>query len=204
MHYSKKAEHIYAIISKLNNELANCNRELEQKNYELNCVNKKFSQMLNTDYLTGLFSRKFIQDKLNYFITTIDPTIYDTCIMFGDIDYFKKVNDTYGHTSGDQVLITVSKTIKESIPKNSFAGRLGGEEFLIILEDLNTEQAKIIENKIRLSLTNIQISNHFQDITLSWGITTIKKGDTVDSILTRSDNAMYNSKKSGKNQSTIC
>ena len=68
MHYSKKAEHIYAVISKLNNELANCNRELEQKNYELNCVNKKFSQMLNTDYLTGLFSRKFIQDKLNYFI----------------------------------------------------------------------------------------------------------------------------------------
>jgi diguanylate cyclase (GGDEF)-like protein len=156
-----------------------------------------------TDELTQLLNRKFYNKKLHEKITLCNR--YDevsfSFILF-DIDFFKSINDTYGHDKGDEVLIEISALIKSIVRKNDYFCRVGGEEFTLILPHTNLKNAISLSEKIRKSVENDLNTIEDRIITISIGVTEFKKGDDENSIYKRVDNHLYNSKNSGRNTVT--
>ncbi len=121
-------------------------------------------------------------------------------VIIFDIDNFKLLNDTYGHLVGDSVLKSIAKEIKRVIRRSDILGRYGGEEFLIILP--KTKDPYSVAEKIRKVIESMDLEKGIR-VTISVGGTVYKKGDTVDSIISRADEALYLAKQSGKNQTVI-
>ena len=121
-------------------------------------------------------------------------------LVMMDIDNFKSVNDTYGHDNGDTVLIRLGEILKEISRVNGFAGRFGGEEFMIFLFGEDTSIQAHIINQVCKKLRETDFSFTDRQITLSVGVTDIKNGDTLEECIERADKALYYSKQNGKNQ----
>jgi diguanylate cyclase (GGDEF)-like protein len=119
-------------------------------------------------------------------------------IMF-DIDHFKKVNDTYGHTVGDYVLQTLTEIVKESLRETDYLVRWGGEEFIIIAPETDIEKAEVLAERIRKG-TEKYIFDQAGAITISLGVAQLKKDDTEDTFIKRVDDAMYLAKQNGRNR----
>lgn len=118
-----------------------------------------------------------------------------------DIDYFKKVNDKYGHHIGDKVLVKVSSLFKELIRSCDIAARYGGEEFLITLANTDINEAYIMAERVRKLASHIKIKGIDLNLTVSIGCCTLKDKDSYESILKRVDKFMYEAKKRGRNNS---
>ncbi len=119
--------------------------------------------------------------------------------MIIDIDYFKSVNDKYGHNIGDFVIVEISKLLQNNIRQTDTIGRWGGEEFIIILPNTNNIQAKNLAEKLRIIVAN----NYFVEVgtkTISVGVSTSLENDTKDSIIERADSALYKAKNTGRNK----
>ena len=116
-----------------------------------------------------------------------------------DIDYFKMINDTYGHSAGDKVLIEVSSIIKSTLRSCDYVGRYGGEEFLIIIKDVSLEQGVAICERIRESIENHEWSIDGLRTSVSIGLSEIT-GNHTDSIVNKADELLYKSKSNGRNQ----
>lgn len=125
----------------------------------------------------------------------------DVAFMMIDIDYFKKVNDTYGHDCGDLVIQEVAKIILENSPTKSILGRLGGEEFGILFQSITTEEAVTVSEKLRQIVENKEINYNDKKIkvTLSIGLI-VKKETELDSIVKLGDEYLYKAKNSGRNR----
>jgi len=117
-----------------------------------------------------------------------------------DIDYFKEVNDTYGHLTGDRILQKLAQCLETVCGEGNIAARYGGEEFALILPRMDRHGALIFAEKIRSTIESAFLSDI--PITISIGIATIKKGDTETTLQSRADQALYSSKHSGRNQVT--
>jgi diguanylate cyclase (GGDEF)-like protein len=121
-----------------------------------------------------------------------------------DIDHFKKINDTYGHLVGDQVLIAVSKAILQCLRPTDMPVRYGGEEFTIFLPGTSIENAKVVGERLRATVESMKIplldKKDFISVTISVGFTERKDGDSVETIIKRADDALYNAKESGRNR----
>jgi len=157
---------------------------------------KKLSEISTKDELTNIYNRRYIMNFLEEIIKK--PEIYDIdnkFIVFIDVDDFKKVNDTFGHKKGDELLINICITIKRNIRKNDYLSRIGGDEFLLIINSENIHAAK---NTVDRIIKNIESENK---ISVSAGITKLdsENGD-ITKILAKADRLMYESKKSGKNK----
>ncbi len=153
------------------------------------------------DELTQLYNRKIVVKKLS---NLQQKEIY--LIMF-DIDNFKIINDTYGHNIGDIVLKKISSTILKNTRKDDIAIRWGGEEFLIVLKDIiGFDIPKKIAENLRKSIENISFKEFDRTITCSFGICSgiVEHEESFMSIVKKSDNALYQAKKEGKNRVKIC
>jgi len=124
-------------------------------------------------------------------------------MMILDIDDFKKINDSYGHKIGDNVLIEVSKLIENNIRENDHLFRIGGEEFVIIFSQTILENAKIVSEKIRAIIESDLNTIKNQKITVSIGLSEVTLEDNEDTIFKRVDTLMYKSKNNGKNKVSI-
>ena len=178
-YYKKKLENKDIII------------ELQKKEIELLKRKAEFYEKeAYTDSLTQLKNRRAI--------TSLEQ--YDS-IIFCDVDYFKKINDHYGHHTGDLVLIEISKILKSNVRETDFVGRWGGEEFLILLKncDIKDTYAKAVVLKNEMKLLSKRMGFN---ITLSFGITSLNK-DNLKNAINDADKAMYKSKKDGRNRITI-
>ena len=152
-------------------------------------------KLASTDKLTNLFNRRYFE---KIFITKInDNTILNNYLIIIDIDHFKKVNDTYGHQTGDQILKKVAEILKDTFTESKIS-RWGGDEFVIIF---NGKKRKLIKkmNGILNKSQKIQLSKK-DKITLSCGITKINKKDNKKLIFKKADDALYISKENGRNQ----
>jgi diguanylate cyclase (GGDEF)-like protein len=150
-----------------------------------------------TDFLTGFFNKRALR---NLLIVEIERTTrYGTplSVIFLDIDDFKTYNDTFGHVAGDVVLQKTAEMIRNSIRLVDIAGRYGGEEFVIILPGTKEEGAVEVAERIRKSI-EIYPFPHRQ-VTVSLGVASAKRNDSVDSLLARADQACYQAKGQGKN-----
>ncbi|MGE7984849.1 diguanylate cyclase [Lysinibacillus fusiformis] len=174
--------------------------EIEQQQAKLLAVNATLVELSETDKLTGLKNRRFFQDKLEHqlsgFYETAKP--FSLCIL--DIDHFKKVNDTFGHQVGDDVLAQLAQILTQRARKEDTVARYGGEEFVMILPETEIVAAKELGEQIR----KIVALDHWPagQVTISIGMATVTSEDTVTTLLKNADDALYASKKNGRNQVT--
>jgi len=182
--------------------------DLEGINFEINSYQESaiLQELLTQDELTGVANRRF----LDFHITSLIKKSKDFNIGFGvlfiDIDFFKKINDTFGHNVGDTILKEMSLTIKQSLRNNDLIGRWGGEEFIAVIEVEDIQLLTIIAEKLR-NIIEHKVFNDFDKpeihITVSIGGTMYYKGEDNKSIIARADELMYESKNTGRNKSSI-
>lgn len=168
-------------------------------------LGNKLKQQASTDEMTGLANRRsiieFLQESIDH---AKESNAWLTVVMI-DIDYFKQINDTYGHVQGDVCLATVSKTLQASVRKNIDAvGRYGGEEFLMVLNEVDSENAAMIAEKVRVAVEKIRFGGKASSlkvsVTLGCFSTRVEEGMVAETFLLVSDEALYVGKNAGRNQ----
>ena len=170
---------------------------------QLKSTKEKLHILAFTDPLTELFNRRKFMEALDQEMARAKRYDEKLAFIMIDIDHFKKINDTYGHDIGDKALIRFSGIIKSSLRETDFAGRLGGEEFGIILPQTNLEQAAIVAERIR---SRIDAESESRDdetphFTASFGVSHFKKDRSNSSTLTQdADKALYTAKEGGRNK----
>jgi len=154
------------------------------------------------DELTGLYLRDVFDIFLNKLVEENKRNSEKLTLLMFDIDDFKKVNDTYGHQKGDEVLSTVGEIFNSSIREMDFAARYGGEELSIIMPNTIADDAYLIANKIREDISKVDFGGF--GITISIGISEINEDiNTAESLISYADQALYQAKNSGKNKVII-
>lgn len=181
-------------------ELKRIHLEIEQKQAELLEMNAVLVELSNTDKLTGLKNRRFLQEKLEEQIAGYgrDQAVFSLCII--DIDHFKKVNDTYGHQTGDYVLEKLASILKMQSREEDIAARYGGEEFILLLPNADIPDSKTIAENLRQSIA--YSTWEMGQITVSIGIATFIPTDSETTLLQKADQALYASKEQGRNRVT--
>ncbi|MCK4705201.1 MAG: GGDEF domain-containing protein, partial [Gammaproteobacteria bacterium] len=175
-------------------------------NYELVVSNEKLEQLTRTDVLTGLNNRRSLFEKGGIILTSAQRYGNSLSVVMLDIDNFKSINDTYGHATGDEVLKAVASTLSQGVRDSDFAGRVGGEEFAVILQETNLTSAQGLIERLRaaVELTNIHIESQDISVTASFGIAQFEAdNDDFDKLLSRADVALYQAKEGGRNQVII-
>ena len=165
---------------------------------------KKEFRMARTDKLTGLANRHYFDQKLVDEVDYADRTSMPINILLFDLDNFKKFNDTYGHVWGDKLLILFSDIIKQNIRSNDIPVRFGGEEFLIMLRDLDIETAMCVGQRIRKQLEKqkiyIGVEEDRRRVTVSCGVAQYPKhANSIKTVIDYADKALYKAKEKGKN-----
>lgn len=174
-------------------------RLYDRKNQKLNDINNYLSKMSITDTLTGAWNRKHMEECLEKFIN--DKTNPLSIILF-DIDYFKKVNDDYGHIAGDEILKKLVKIIKNTIGTKGIITRYGGEEFLIILPNMNKEETYNIAELVRKNVQkNLKIKTN--KITVSGGCAEYDNKQSIYDFIEKADRKLYEAKENGRNKIMI-
>ncbi|MGX5915589.1 sensor domain-containing diguanylate cyclase [Aliidiomarina sp. Khilg15.8] len=162
-------------------------------------------ELATTDPLTKLYNRRFFQEHSVTAIQLSDRLETPAAVVMFDLDHFKKVNDTYGHATGDQVLQKIAEKAKSSIRKKDILGRIGGEEFAITLPGTTLLEAAGIADKLRKKISQMTFEASEQkksfSLTCSFGVTVCSKpGESVDALLARADEALYAAKHNGRNR----
>ena len=157
--------------------------------------------MAETDALTGLSNRRMLDRLVRTALLHAESFGIELIIGIIDIDDFKEVNDTYGHSAGDRVLITISGILAREIGKNksSLLGRWGGEEFLFIIPNIDMEKARGRMDEI-LGCVEAEDFEEIGKKTISVGLTSFVSGDSADDVFKRADEALYEAKRTGKNR----
>ena len=170
------------------------NQELNFTRRELIAKNQKLIHVSTTDELTQIYNRRKIRDILHEEYLRVKR--YKTMLSVGivDLDWFKKINDNYGHQTGDHVLHKIAQFMRSSVRTTDYVGRWGGEEFFIVLPNSNINDAFQLAERMRVQISKL----HFDlciSLTCSFGITEYKPGDNIEEIIRRSDNALYKAKE---------
>ncbi|WP_169891244.1 GGDEF domain-containing protein [Litchfieldia alkalitelluris] len=152
------------------------------------------------DYLTGIGNRRMVYSWVETLIEARTNTSFS--IIFFDIDHFKKINDNFGHVTGDNILKDLSNLVTQHIPKVAKFGRWGGEEFVIILPGYSKEKAAIVAEEIRRNIEHYTFPVA-GGVTTSFGVESYQPSDTAESLLDRADQALYEAKGFGRNQVRI-
>jgi two-component system cell cycle response regulator len=158
-----------------------------------------------TDALTGIYNRRYMDDHLKHKIAEIAQTAKPVSVMIFDLDHFKKINDTYGHASGDRILKGVAERVATSIRDIDLLARYGGEEFVVIMPNTPAEVAVTVAQRLcdRLAEKTFAIPGRSDGlaVTASIGVaTTMDPVETVDGVLGRADAALYAAKQAGRNR----
>lgn len=158
----------------------------------------------NHDQLTGLTNRHLFQDRLNMAIKESKRNNWSTSLLFIDLDDFKQINDRHGHEVGDEVLIKISNSLKETIREKDTVVRFGGDEFIILLSNTDEKGAMVVANNILKKVDAIEFSKEDIKMTPSIGIASYPKdASSAKELVTLADRALYQAKFKGKNQASI-
>ncbi len=157
-----------------------------------------------TDQLTGIANRKYFDEELSSKIEEAESSGEELCLLIGDIDFFKKFNDTFGHQTGDQVLKLVAQALDASVKGRDLAARYGGEEFAVVLPNTSLQSAVSVGDHIRKvvmakELIKKSTGENLGTITMSFGAARFHRGDTPDEIINRADACLYAAKRGGRN-----
>ncbi len=169
---------------------------------------KDLAQKTETDAMTGLLNRGGFMTRMQRLLGELsnsrrsgDVADRRAAIIAGDIDFFKKVNDTYGHQAGDEVLRRVAAALRDSVRASDLVARFGGEEFIIGVVDGDREQIRGIAENLRKSVEALQIdwAGKRIPVTMSFGVDEIDPKDDIEEVIARADVALYAAKNDGRN-----
>lgn len=186
----------------LSHELRDTLAQLALENEKFRASEAKATYLAQYDYLTGLPNRTLCEDRFNNLLNRIKRHGGQCALLFIDLDNFKTINDSLGHSIGDQVLKLVAKTLKRCLRSTDTACRFGGDEFIVLLSDIkNPQQIERIATKILKLLTKpAQLEHHYIQTSASIGIAMAPQdGSDFDSFCKNADIAMYRAKADGKN-----
>lgn len=175
----------------------------------LRAANEENLRLSRTDALTGVFNRRYLMDQLRSELERSKRYKHPLSLMLCDVDHFKKVNDTYGHQTGDEVLIEFAKNLRQSLRETDWIARYGGEEFVVVLPETDLEGAELVAERCRALVagTPIRTSTEVLNITASFGVSGWQPGMPDDLILDKliaaADVGVYSSKSGGRNRVTV-
>lgn len=157
-----------------------------------------------TDQLTGIFNRRYLMEQGGRLLSRQTKNTTSATVIITDIDKFKLVNDTYGHAVGDQVIIQFTKLLVNMVRPEDLVARIGGEEFVILMNNSTVDEAADIADRIREELSElwIEMSQKKFRVTASFGVSTIVNGN-LESTIKAADDALYKAKNNGRNQVMI-
>ena len=192
----KQSKRLIRMSDKMEAELAITKAELEK-------YSKKLKMQATTDTLTGLANRRKITELLKEEIKKLEEDNNNNFnIIMLDIDFFKKVNDNYGHPMGDEVIKKVSNHMQDKVGSEGVVGRFGGEVFLTILYNNNIQEATLLANQIRSDIESkkIEFEGKQISVTVSMGIACSSETVVYQELLNKADERLYKAKENGRNQ----
>jgi len=164
----------------------------------------ELDRLASTDPLTGLYNRRMFFRRMDEEVARAGRTASPMCLLYVDIDFFKKINDEYGHDAGDKVLQQVARTMTRIIRRGDVLGRIGGEEFLILLPDTPGEAGQRIAERLRQRVEHATIitGNSKLAVTISAGVfhAADPVGLSIDDMVKAADEALYEAKETGRNR----
>lgn len=176
--------------------LTHANEELEK---EVAQRTAQLEKLMLTDPLTGVGNRRFLTKSLDEEVQRAQRYERPLCVIFLDLDHFKRINDTYGHAVGDIVLTRVSQRLGACLRACDKLGRFGGEEFVALLPEASLVEAGRVAERMRIDVAQLEIPEIQGSVTVSAGLAECMPGEAVDTLLQRSDDAMYQAKAAGRN-----
>ncbi|WP_019603998.1 GGDEF domain-containing protein [Teredinibacter turnerae] len=180
--------------------------EVAVNRLQLQAANAKLHTLSRTDGLTGLLNRKSWETELHVEFRRFQRHQHGSSLLMFDIDHFKKVNDTYGHPTGDEVIRRTAKVVKDALRDIDVAGRYGGEEFAVILTDTDANGAKVVAERLRTTIEQLTINHEGNSLqfTISLGIAELNPAITDPGAwIEAADRALYKAKHAGRNNSVI-
>ncbi len=190
-----------------NELLARTNTQIRRKRLQdrLNDNYQRSLALALTDELTGLYNRRYLLAHLDELIARVSRDGLEAAVLLFDIDHFKRVNDTYGHAAGDDVLRELAARATNTVRSVDLVARLGGEEFVVVMPETGPAIAIAVAERLRQAVANepfaIRASDDRLPITVSIGVTSaVTAGDDRDRLLTRADDALYRAKADGRNR----
>lgn len=165
------------------------------------CI-EDLERLAGQDALTGQYNRRKTEEMMKQELEVAKRYQYNCAVILFDIDHFKRVNDMYGHTTGDHVLQVIARAVKDSLRSCDIFGRFGGEEFLIFMRSAGITEMCLLAKRLCsiIEKTDIQVCGKKIDITASFGIAEIKPGESLQAAIKSADEAMYCAKEEGRNQ----
>lgn len=192
------------VFARTGAEIAALQTRLHDENVALEENTARIRDLAIRDELTQLYNRRHVMEILREQKMLADTGGYSFVIGYMDLDHFKKVNDTYGHGIGDVVLKRFADILRQSLREVDYAGRLGGEEFVIILTRTRFSEALVVTERIRKAIETADF-NDVQPglkVTTSMGVTAYAPPETLEDVLSRADGYLYQSKQGGRNRVT--
>jgi two-component system, cell cycle response regulator len=179
-------------------------RRIIQLHREIEAKNRQLEQLALTDPLTGLANRRAIDLWVDSQLSSAARHDFPLWVVMADVDHFKRVNDTYGHEAGDRVLKNFAAILKANTRRSNICGRLGGEEFVVILTHTNQEQTKIAVERIRkrFAMEKFRFGDATETVTASFGVAGFSGNHApgFDVLLARADAALYTAKNKNRNR----
>ncbi len=188
----------YIVIA---SEMSGIRVYLRNKNATLAKALEKIESISVTDELTNIKNRRYILDVLEQQFFMAQRKNYHFSICLLDIDFFKKINDVYGHLKGDEVLVSLCKVLMEMMRKSDYFARFGGEEFLMVFPLTTKEQTENVAERMRalVESTPFEGLGSSHSVTISIGVTEYHAPESIESVLARVDKALYAAKAKGRN-----
>lgn len=192
---------VWLRISALKARSAELSLKVEEKTRDLEAMVEKLTLLSSQDSLTGLKNRRYFTERAKAQWHEFKRHNRAFSLLIVDIDFFKKINDEYGHHVGDTVLVKIANTLENNLRESDVIARWGGEEFLILLPSLNIQEAYWVAEKLRKSVAEqvVEAPPHLVSVTITCGVADIKDYDSVDACIHAVDKKLYVGKESGRN-----
>ncbi len=205
---SQLSRDLKSTIVKVKREINKTRKELEKSAQTINHLKEELEKLKEKtiiDELTQILNRRGIMEFLTREYARSKRFKSPLSVLMIDIDDFKKVNDTYGHTVGDKVLKTIAQILKTKLRATDVVGRYGGEEFLVVLPETDLQAALTVAEKLRTEVAKktFKYKDQVFKVTISLGAAQLKEGESIEELINRADQALYTSKRSGKNRTTL-
>ncbi|NJL24292.1 MAG: diguanylate cyclase [Calothrix sp. SM1_5_4] len=202
--YVVKPFQVMELLARVRSQLRN-----KDINDSLKKANDRLKELIDIDDLTGLFNMRSLYKRLDFELERARRYNRQVCVIMMDLDHFKKVNDHNDHLFGSFVLGQVGRIIRENIRKVDFAARYGGDEFLVVLTEINLDGAKTFANRLRTRIAGTHFKNELYeiDLTASLGLA-IANPNAADvdarALVRLADRALYEAKENGRNRVEVC
>jgi len=174
-------------------------RQVHHHNQNLRNLNNQLEQISRYDHLTGLANRYALHERFNEEMETSSQTRQIFSLILLDVDFFKTINDDYGHDVGDEVIKQFASLLMSMVRENDMVGRWGGEEFLILCSQTTQNGAFQLADQLRRQVQSYNFPVN-QQITASFGLSEYRHGETIGDTIKRADDALYKAKRNGRNQ----